>query len=136
MCIAAAHVFEAILDEAHGTTDAAGEMRHENALLDAALDAIAAADVDVVMDADIVGGNSQRAGDLVRIFRHLDRGPDIEHVAPWIPRRGYAKGLDRHRRIASPGDAERQMARALGEVPVDVAPDEQRSSSTFEPWAG
>jgi hypothetical protein len=33
-------------------------MRHENGLLDAALDAIAAADVDVVMDADIVCGNA------------------------------------------------------------------------------
>ncbi len=85
MRIAAARVLEAILDEAHGTADAAGEMRHKNALLDAALDAIAAADVDVVMDADIVGGNAQGAGDLVRVFRHLDRGPDIEDVAPRIP---------------------------------------------------
>ena len=58
MRIAAAHVLEAILDEAHGATDAAGQMRHENALLDTALDAIAAADVDVVMDADIVCGNA------------------------------------------------------------------------------
>ena len=43
------------------------------------------ADVDVVMDADIICGNAQRAGDLVRIFGHLDRGPDVKYITPRIP---------------------------------------------------
>jgi len=46
-------------------TDTAGEIRHENGLLDAALDAIAAADVDVVMHAHRSDRDFERNADLV-----------------------------------------------------------------------
>ena len=117
-----AHVVEPVLDQAHGPAEPARQMRHQHRLLDAALDAVAAADVDVLVHAHVVGRNAQRARDLVGIFRHLDRGPDVEHVAPRIPGRDDAERLDRNRRAAAPGHAERQMPRALGEMFVRPRP--------------
>ncbi len=122
--VAAAHIVEPVLDQPHRPAEPPRQMRHQHGLLDAALDAVAAADIDVLMHAHAVGGNSQRARDLVGIFRHLDRGPDVEHVAPGIPGRHDAEGLDRNGGTAAPGDAERQMPRALGEMLFDLAPHE------------
>ena len=123
MGIAAAHILEPILDQPHRTAEPPRQMRHQHGLLDAALDAVAAADIDILMHAHAIGGNPQRARDLVGILRHLDRRPDVEHLAPRIPRCRDAKRLDRHGGIAAPGDAERQMARAFGEMFFDLAPD-------------
>src|ERR1700743_1393199 len=99
-------------------------MGDNDGLLDTALDAIAAADIDVLVDADVVEWDAKGTRDLVRIFRHLDRGPDIEDLTPRIPFGGDAEGFDRHRRAAAPDHAERQMPRAFGKMLVDLAPDE------------
>src|ERR1700684_1484606 len=107
-------------------------MRHQHSLLDAALDAVAAADVDVLMHADAIRRYPQRTRDLVGIFRHLDRGPYIQYLAPWIPGGGDAKGFDRNRGAAPPGDAKRQVARAFGEMFLDLAPDK----SAVEQYVG
>ena len=85
MRVAAAHVLQPVLDEAHRSAEPPRQMRDQHRLLDAPLDAIAAADIDVLMDPDAIGRNSQRTRDLIGIFRHLDRGPYVQHVAPRIP---------------------------------------------------
>src|SRR5262249_30140015 len=112
MGVAGPHVVEAILDQPNGAPEETRQMRDDDGLLDTALDAIAAADVDVLMDADVVQRDTQGSRDLVRIFRHLDRGPDIEDLAPRIPFGGDTKSLNRHRRTAPPDHAEREMPRA------------------------
>ena len=68
--------------------------------------------------------NFQRHADLVGIARHLDRGIDVEDFAPGIPARHHAEGLDRHGRGAAPFHPQRELARAGGEILVDLAPDE------------
>ncbi len=40
--------------------------------------------------------------DLVGIFRHLDRGPDVEDLPPGVPACRDAEGLDRHRARCGP----------------------------------
>ena len=120
--VAGAHVFQPVLDEAHGATELAGEMAHQHAVLDAALDAVAAADIDIVMHAHAIHRQAQGAGDLIGVFRHLDRGAHVEHLAPWVPLRENAEGLDGDGGVAAPGDAQRQLMLAGGEMRVDVAP--------------
>ena len=124
MGIACPHVLQPVLDQTNRTVQDTGKMRHQNGVLDAALDAVAAADIDIVMHAHIVGRDAQGAGNLVGIFRHLDRSPDIEHLAPRVPSRHDAEGFDRHRRIAAPLHAKRQMPGAFREMLLDLTPDE------------
>ncbi len=88
--VAAAHVLEPVFDQAHRHAETFGEIAHEHRVLDAALDSVTAADVDVEMHAHRVAGQAQRARRLIGEFRHLDRGPDVEHLAvphPTAPRR-------------------------------------------------
>src|SRR5439155_6884799 len=92
-------------------------------VLDAALDAVAPADIDIVVHAHRRHRQLQRGRDLLRIARHLDRGPDIEHLAPGIPAHHDAKGLDGYRGTAAPLEAQRQALRAFGKIALDVAPD-------------
>ena len=82
--------------------EAPGEVAGEHCVLEPALDAIASADIDVVMNAHRVAGQAQRLGDLFGIFRHLDRRPDIEDLGAWIPLRNDGEGLDRDRGAAIP----------------------------------
>ena len=124
MRVAAAHVLQPVLDQPHRKAEPAREIAAEHRVLDAALDAVAAADVDVVMHAHRSDRDFQRDADLVGITRHLDRGIDVEHVAPGIPARHHAEGLDRHRRRAAPFHPQRQFARAGGEILLDLAPHE------------
>ncbi len=104
--IAAAHVLQPVFDQTHRPAQPPCQMRHQHGLLDAAFDAIAAADVDILMHADAVGGNPQRSRDLIGIFRHLDRRPHVQHIAPGIPGCDDTEGLDWNRGIAPPGHAE------------------------------
>src|SRR5882724_2016531 len=122
--VAAAHVLQPVFDQTHGPAEPPRQMRHQHGLLDTALDAVAAADVDVLVHANAIGGNPQGARDLIGIFRHLDRRPHVQNIAPRVPGCGHAKRLDRNGRVASPGHTKRQMARTLGEMLVDLAPDE------------
>src|SRR6266851_5739015 len=94
--VAAAQVFQAILDQAHGGAELLCKIPDEHGVLDAALHAVAAADVDVVMHAHGVAGQAQRARRLIGELGHLDRGPDVEDSGPRVPLRGDAEGLDRH----------------------------------------
>ncbi len=93
-------------------------------MLDAALDAVAAADVDVVVHAHRCGRDLQRQANLVGKARHLDRGINVEQFAPRVPVRHHAEGLDRHRRGAAPFHPQLELARAGGEILRDFAPDE------------
>ena len=93
-------------------------------MLDAALDAVAAADVDVIVHAHRRARQRERERDLVGKARHLHRGEYVEDLAPGIPARQHAEGLDRHRRAAPPRDAQRQPMRALRKIVLDLAPDE------------
>ena len=122
--VAAAHVLQAVLDQPHRKTEPAREVADQHRVLDAALDAVAAADVDVVVHSHRGARQPERERDLVGEARHLDRGQDVEDLAPGIPAREHAEGLDRHRRAAPPGHAQRQPVRALGEILLDLAPDE------------
>ena len=106
--VAARHVVEPVLDEAHRHPQPAREVSGYHRVLDATLDAVAAAHVDVVVDADPVGRDFQRARDLLLVVGHLDRGPDVEDFPDGIPARQHAEGLDRHGGRAPP-------ARAVGE---------------------
>ena len=103
--IAAAHVLQAVLDEPDRHVQAAREIADENGVLDAALHAVAASDIHVVVDANGIAGQPQRARRLVRILRHLDRRPELEYLLSRVPLRGDPEGLDRYRRAASPNDA-------------------------------
>ena len=96
MRVAAAHVLQPVLDQPHRKAEPAGEIAAEHGVLDAALDAVAAAHVYVVMHAHRRHRNLKRNADLVGVTRHLDRGIDVEHVPPRVPTRHHAEGLDRH----------------------------------------
>jgi hypothetical protein len=124
MSIAGAHVLQPVLDQPHRAAEAARQMAGEHGVLDAALDPVAAADVDVVVHPHGVTGQAQRTRDLIGIFWHLDRGPDIENAVPRIPGRNYAEGLDRNRGAAPPRHAEPELARAVTEVLRNLAPHE------------
>ena len=124
MRVAAAHVFQPVLDQPDRKTQPPRQIAAQHRVLDAALDAVAAADIDVVMHAHRGGRNFQRHADLVGIARHLDRGIDVEHFAPRVPARHHAEGLDRHGRRAAPFHPQHELARAGGEILVDLAPDE------------
>ena len=122
--VAAAHVLESVLDQLHGPRQAAREIAREHRMLDAALDAVAAAHVHVLMHAHAIERHAQGARDLVGELRHLDRGPHVQHLAPGIPARHHAEGLDRHGGAAAPLDAVGQRVRRRGKGLVDVAPYE------------
>src|SRR6478672_8389226 len=100
-------------------------MRNENRMLDATLDAVTPANIDIVMYADIVSRDTQRARNLIGVFRHLDRCPDVQHLTPWIPFRDNSKRLDRNRRVAPPLHAKREMVWTFSEVLFDLTPHER-----------
>ncbi len=102
MHVAAAHVLQPILDQLHGPRQPAREIAREHRMLDAALDAVAAADVHVLMHAHAVERHAQGARDLVGELGHLDGGPYVQHLAPRVPARHHAEGLDRHGGAAAP----------------------------------
>ncbi len=122
--VAAAHVLEAVLDEAHRNAELPREIADEHGVLDAALHAVAAADVDVEVHAHGVAGQAQRTRGLVRELRHLDRRPDVEDACADVPLRGDAEGLDRHGGAAPPCRAERYPVLGPGEGLFDRPPDE------------
>jgi hypothetical protein len=93
-------------------------------VLDAALDAVAAANVHVLVHAHAVERHAQGARNLVGELGHLDGGPHVEDLAPGVPARHHAEGLDRHRGAAAPFHPQRQLARAGGKIPLDLTPDE------------
>ena len=100
--VAGAHVLEPVLDQPHRETEPAGEVADQHRVLDAALDAVAAAHVHVVVDPHRRARQLERERDLVGKARHLHRGEDVEHLAPGVPAREHAEGLDRHGRAAPP----------------------------------
>ena len=63
--VAAAHVLEPVLDQPHRDAEPARQIADQHRVLDAALDAVAAADVDVVVHAHRRARQLQRARDLV-----------------------------------------------------------------------
>ena len=77
------------------------------------------------MHAHVIAGQAQRLGELVRVLGHLDRRPDVEQLRARIPLRRDAEGLDRHRRAATPADAERQLVFGLGKILCNRAPGER-----------
>ncbi len=100
------------------------EIAHEHGVLEPALHAVAAADVDVVVHAHRVAGKPQRARELVGEFRHLDRSPDVEDLLSRVPLRGDAEGLDRHRGAAPPLRAQGELVFRARERVIHGAPDE------------
>ena len=111
MHVAAAHVLEPVLDQLHGGGELARQEAGKHGVLDAALDAVAAADIDVLVHAHLVHGQAQGARDLVGELGHLDRRPHVQHLAPRVPARHHAEGLDRHRGAAPPFDAIGKLVR-------------------------
>ena len=97
MHIAAAHVFEAVFEKAHRHAEFAREIAHQCGVLDAALDAVAATNVDVVVHTHGVTRQAQGAGELIGKLGHLDGCPDIEDFAAGIPLRGDPEGFNWHR---------------------------------------
>ena len=94
-------------------------------MLDPALDAVAAADIDVVMHAH----RRWPASSARRAIWSAYLGIWIEAQTSSISRQGsqlreHAEGLDRHGRAARPFHAQLQMMRAGGEILFDLAPDE------------
>ena len=83
--VAAAHVLQPILDQLDRAAEPARQVARQHRVLDAALDAVAAADVDVLVHAHAVERHAQGAGDLVGELGHLDRGPHVQHLAPGVP---------------------------------------------------
>ena len=124
MHVAAAHVLEPVLDQLHGAAELARQEAGEHGVLDAALDAIAAADIDILMHPHPVQRHPQGARDLVGELGHLDRGPHVQHLAPRVPAGDDAEGLDRHGGAAPPLHAVGKGVRCRGEGRVHVAPDE------------
>ena len=122
--VAAAHVFQPVLDQPHRHAEPPRQIADQHRVLDAALDAVAAADVDVVVHPHRRHRQLQRHRGLVGILRHLDRGPDVEDLAPRVPACRDAEGLDRHRRAAAPFDGVAELVRARGEILLDLAPHE------------
>ena len=107
-----------------GPRQPAREVAREHRMLDAALDAVAAADVHVLVHAHAVERHAQGARDLVGELGHLDGGPHVQHLAPRVPARHHAEGLDRHGGAAAPLHAIGELVRRGGEGLVDVAPHE------------
>ena len=107
-----------------GAAELARQEAGEHGVLDAALDAIAAADIDVLMHAHAVERHAQGTRDLVGVLRHLDRGPHVQHLPPRVPARHDTEGLDRHGGAAPPFHAIGELVRSGGESCVDIAPDE------------
>ena len=124
MHVAAAHVLQPILDQAHRTVEQARQMGDEHGVLDAALDAIAAAHIHILMHAHAGHGQAQGARDLVREFRHLDRGPDVHHIPPGVPRGQHREGLDGHGGVAAPHDPVFQLMFAACKILFHRAPVE------------
>ncbi len=135
--VAAAHVLEPVLDQPHGHAEPAREITGEHRMLQAALHAVGAADIDVEMDAHRVARQPQRARKLVGIFRHLDRRPDVEQLVRVIPLRDDAESLDRHGRAAMPARAKGKALVGRGEILGDRSPSRIYGGySTFEPCSG
>ena len=97
---------------------------HQHGLLDAALDAIAAADIHVIVYAHRGARQLERKRNLLGKARHLDRRVNIKNLAPRVPAREHGEGFDRHCRAAAPFEAQRQAMRALGKILLDLTPDE------------
>ena len=122
--VAGAHVLEPVLDQPHREAEPAGEVPDQHGVLDAALDSVAAAHVHVVVNAHGGARQLERERDLVGKARHLHRGEDVEHLAPGVPARHHGEGFDRHGRAAPPLYPQRQAMRAVGEILLDLTPDE------------
>src|SRR5262249_11408686 len=112
------------VEEAEREAEEAGEVADQHRVLDAALDTVAAADVDVVVHAYRRARQLERKRNLIGETRHLDRRVNIEDLAPGVPAREHGEGLDRHRRAAAPLEVQRQAIRAFGKILLDLAPDE------------
>ena len=122
--VAATHVLDAVFDKAHRAAQFFGEVAHHDGVLQAALDAVAAAHVHVKVHAHAVAGQAQGFGQLVGELGHLDRGPHIQHFGGVVPLAGHGKGFDRHGRVACPAHAVAQLVVALCKVFLDRAPNE------------
>ena len=107
-----------------GRCEPARQIPGQHRVFDAALDPVAAADIDVVVNPHRVRRQAQRTRDLIGVFRHLDRRPDVEQFIPRVPRRDHTESLDRNRGAAPPRHPKRQLPRALREVLIDLPPDE------------
>jgi hypothetical protein len=123
VAVASAHVLEPILDQPHRETEPAREVADQYRVLDAALDAVAAADVDVIVYAHRRARQLERERHLVGKARHLDRSVNIEDLSPGVPTGEHGESLDRHCRAAAPFKAQRQAMWALGKILLDLAPD-------------
>ena len=121
--VAAAHVLDAVFHKAHGATEFFGQVAHHDGVLQATLDAVAAAHVYVKVHAHTVAGQAQGFGQLVGELGHLDRGPHVEHFGGVVPLAGHGKGFDGHRRVTRPAHAVAQLVVALCKVFFDRTPN-------------
>ena len=122
--VAAGHVFQPVFDQPHRASQLAGKITHQHGVLDAALDAVAAADVDVVVHPNAVGVQPERPGDLFGVLGHLDRRPDIQRPRSRMPLGEDAEGLDGNGGIPPPTRPEGKPVIGGGEVFLDRAIDE------------
>ena len=120
--VSAAHVLEPVFDQPHRHAKPLREIGNEHRVLDAALNTIAAAHIDIVMHAHCIAGQAQRACSLIGKFRHLNRRPDVEHLQSRLPLRSDAECLDGYRRAASPHRAQSKLVFRGGKRLVDRAP--------------
>ena len=124
VCIPAAHVLKPILDEADREAEPARQVAGQHRMLDAALDAITAADIHVIVYAHRGARQLERKRNLLGKARHLDRRVNIKNLAPRVPARKDREGFDRHCRAATPFEVQREAMRALGKILLDLTPDE------------
>src|SRR6476659_9712666 len=87
------HILEPIFNEADRSAQSACEVRNEHRVLNATLHAVASANIHVLVHTDAIQWNAQRPRDLIRVFWHLDRCPNVENFSPRVPFREYAKGF-------------------------------------------
>ena len=123
--VAAAHVFQPVLDQPHREAEPARQIAGDHRVLDAALDAVAAADVDVVMHAHRGGRDFQRQADLVGDISASGSRPSTSSIS----RQGSQLASTPKVSIGTveeraPFHPQRQFAWGSGEILVHLAPHE------------
>ena len=132
VAVARAHVLEAVLDELHRPVQHPAHGGGEEHVLAAALDAMASAHVQVLVDAQLVQGQPQHPGHLFLDVGGLVGGPEAHLLPGPVPSGHRAEGLQRHAGMPVPavalledmlGRLEGLVHRAVGQHPLvgDVA---------------
>ena len=116
------HVFAAVFNQLDRHPKLTGKVTRQHTVLDPALGAEAAADIDVEVNTDLIRFNSKCLSQLIRELWHLDRCPNVEQVSVLVPLCDNSEGLQRDRGVTIPTGTDLGRANCPCAIARNIAP--------------